>query len=63
MNQILLKKIIEKVQDEKCPIHNEIASFEIYENAIFIKNHCCSDFYEKLVIKIQKEMDLGLLLF
>jgi hypothetical protein len=60
MNQILLKKIIEKVHDEKCPIHKEIAAFEIYERGIVIKNFCCSDFYKILTTRIQEEMDLGL---
>ena len=60
MDQILLEKIVEKVKDKKCPIHNEIASFEIYKGGIVIKNFCCSDFYKNLTTRIQKELDLGL---
>ena len=60
MNQILIEKIVKKVHNEKCLIHNETASFEIYEGAIVIKNFCCSDFYKILTTRIQEEMDLGL---
>lgn len=60
MNKIFLEKIIKKVQDEKCPIHNQTASFEVHEDAIIIGNFCCSDFYKKLATRIQEEMDLGL---
>ena len=57
MKQIILEKIIKEVQNEKCPIHNKVAHFEVDSNVVLIKEFCCSDFYKDITARIKKEMD------
>lgn len=63
MDKHLIEKIINKVKDEKCPVHQKASSFEIYDGAVIVKNYCCSDFYKHLQKRIQEEMDASIKLF
>ena len=63
MEKYILEKIISKVKEEKCSVHQHTSSFEIYDGAVIVKDYCCSDFLTHLKNRIQEEMDSNVTLF
>ncbi len=57
MNKIVIDRIISKLKEEVCPIHNKSAKFEGKKGIIVISEHCCSDFYTHLTKIAEEELD------
>ena len=63
MEKSKIEKIVNKLKDEKCTVHQKIASFEVHDGGVIIKDYCCSDFYKKLQSRFQEELDNSVKLF
>ena len=57
MNKKFNDKVIKGVENETCEKHGKSAQFEVTNDAIIISDCCCSEFYNYLANRIQKEYD------
>ncbi len=57
------ERIVSKIKEEKCSVHQKKASFEIHEGEVIIKDYCCSDFLKKIQSRFQEELDASIKLF
>ena len=62
MNKLVLKKVIEKIENEKCPAHDQRASFKVFEGGIVMGDYCCATFYKTLTKRIEEELNRQMLL-
>lgn len=63
MEKYKIERIVHKIEDEKCSVHQKTASFEVHDGGVIIKEFCCSDFYKYLQKRFQEELDSSIKLY
>jgi hypothetical protein len=58
-----IERMVSKIKNRKCSVHQKKATFEIHNGGVIIQNYCCSDFYEELQKRFQEELDSSIKLF